>query len=50
MLDNAYGAGKAGTGQDFAEFVKLPRTWVRAGLFISHLIALAAQDEDFNQF
>lgn len=43
MLDNAYGAGKAGTGQDFAEFVKLPRTWVRAGLFISHLIALAAQ-------
>jgi len=43
MLDNAYGAGKAGQGQDFIEFIKNPRTWNRCGLFLSHLITLSAQ-------
>ena len=42
-MNNAFGAPKSGNDTEILEFLKRPRTWVKAALFFTHLVALSTQ-------
>ena len=46
-MNNAFGAPKSGNDTEILEFLKRPRTCVKAALFFTHLVALSTQGKNF---